>query len=611
VTRSPYDNELSPTNVYGRAVGLLKKFTPTVGDVPPIHLDLACGYGAIAEAIQGELGRTYVGVDLDEASVAKVRVAGFEAHLVDLESEDRLDAELRRVIAGRRVASITFLDGLEHVAKGACVLRVISAIAQEMQAVVVLSVPNVTHRDVGYKAALGGWRTTESGLLDHTHVAFFSADELMSTLRASGLHKVAENNVETSVTDQHFPTGHPALTPGTTVNKVLNNLRDAAEPSGRIQQFVWACLPGPIGVEAVESEPHEPVFLSVIVRTQGRRIQELREALLCLAGQSSQDFEVILLAHNVDVDTQIAVEQVIEDQVEGLRLRTSLTVVDYGTRATLLNIGFARARGEYVAVLDDDDLVFGHWVESFVKLAEKNNGTILRSVAAAQDAGRVSVRGKGGIRALSEMRMIFDNEFSYVVHLLSNRSPLMTLAFPIGVYRDMGVRFDESLTTTEDWDYLLRAAQITGVSDSLELTAIYHQWRDQDSSHTEHDEEEWRLNQLSIDRKIDSQPAMLQAGETRQIRMLVREGLPQATYQQLDRLNDRNWHLFRLSRLLESNSWRASQPLRWVSQVAGAGRPPRVSDLVQAPVEEISNAIKAIESSRSWKMTSWLRRGSV
>ncbi len=602
---------MSPTNVYGRAVELLRQFAPESGEDPVVHLDLACGYAAIADAIQTELGRTYVGVDLDETSVAEVRSAGFEAHRIDLESSDTLESELRKVIAGRRVASITFLDGLEHVTNGKHVLRVVSTLAQELRAVVVLSVPNVTHRDVGYKAALGAWETTESGLLDHTHVAFYSADQLMSVLRASGLHKVAENNVETSVSDQHFPASHPALTPGTTVNRLLNNLRDAAEPSGRIQQFVWACLPGPVGAEPAGPEESDRVFLSVIVRTQGRRIQELSEALLCLAGQTSQDFEVIMLAHNVDMAAQVAVEQVIEDQVENLRNRIRLTVVDYGTRATLLNIGFSQARGDYVAVLDDDDLVFGHWVESFSKLAVKHGGAILRSVATIQDAGRVSVQGKGGIRALSEMRMIFDNEFSYVAHLLSNSSPLMTLAFPIGVFRDMGVRFDESLTTTEDWDYLLRAAQITGVRDSLELTAIYHQWLDQDSSHTEHDEEEWRLNQLSVDRKIDSQPTMLQAGETRRIRMLVRNGSTQAGFHQLDQLNDRNLHLYRLSSLLESNSWRAAAPLRWASQAAGRGRPSQMSDLVHAPVEEILQAIKQIESSRSWKMTRWLRKNSV
>jgi hypothetical protein len=609
MTRSPYDNELSATNVYGRALDLLRQYRAVDSDGPVIHLDLTCGYAAIATVIESEFGRTYVGIDVDDASVEAVRSAGFEAHRVDLENDSTLSAELRRAVAGRRIGSITFLDGLEHITNGPTVLRLVASLASENEAVVVMSVPNVTHRDVGYKAALGLWTTTESGLLDHTHVAFYSVDQLTSTLRAAGLHKVAENNVETSVSDQHFPSTHPALKPGTTINRVLNNLRDAADPSGRVQQFVWACLPGPTGVDPGTQPKLDPVFLTVIIRTQGRRIQELREALLCLAGQSSQHFEVILLAHGVEVAAQIAIEQAIEDQVEDLRQRIRLRLVDHGTRATLLNFGFAEANSRYVAVLDDDDLVFGNWVESFESLSERQDGTILRSVAAAQDAGRVKVRGKGGIRALGGMRMIFAHEFSYVNHLSSNSSPLMTLAFPVGVFRDMGLRFDETLTTTEDWDFLLRAAQITGVSDSRQLTAIYHQWPDQESSHTEHDDEVWRLNQFSIDRKIDSQPVLLQAGETRQIRMLVRGLQPGGAHSVTSERNERDRHLYRLSSLLESKSWRVSQPLRWVSQAFGAGPPVKMSHLIGAPLRDVSRAVKSIESSRSWTLTRWLRRG--
>jgi hypothetical protein len=610
MTRSPYDNELSPTNVYGRALSLLEQYGGN-GGAMRLHLDIACGYAAIAPEIESKLGRHYLGIDIDVPSIEAVREAGFEAHQVDLQESSSLLDTIRTVVGERRLGSISFLDGLEHITNANDVLAVIRTLAAEHGAVVVLSVPNVTHRDLGYKAALGSWTVTESGLLDKTHVGFYGAEHLTRTVQAAGLYRIAENNVETSASDQHFPESHPVLIPGTNINKLFNSLRDAAEPSGRVQQFVWACLAGPAR-EVEESRPEsQPLFLSVIVRTQGRRIQELREVLLCLDGQSDQDFDVLVLAHNTDVPTQIEIEQVIEDQSPALRERIRLKLVDYGTRATLLNLGFSEATGRYVAVLDDDDLVFGHWVESFKKLSVRNNGSILRSVAATQDAGRIRVRGRGGIQALGEVRTIFAAEFSYVSHISHNNSPLMSLAFPIGVFRDMGLRFDESLTTTEDWDYILRAAQITGVSDSRQLTAIYHQWPGEESSHTEHDEEVWRLNQLSIDRKIDSQPVLLQAGETRVIRQLVRAAGQYALPAEDDR---GDWerhqsHLYRLSSLVESNSWRVTRPLRWFSQAFGGGRPVQTSQFVSAPVDDIAHAIRSIESSRSWRMTRWLRRG--
>ncbi len=613
MTRSPYDNELSPTNVYGRALALLQNYAVADADTPLIHLDVACGYAAIATEIESMLHNTYVGLDIDMASLEAVRESGFEAHRIDLQDSSTLIEEMRKVVGDRRIGSITFLDGLEHITNARAVLTAVRTLAAEHRAILVLSVPNITHRDVAYKLALGSWTITESGLLDRTHVGFYGATHLARILESVGLYKVAENNVETSTSDQHFPDTHPALIAGTTINKFMNSLRDAAEPSGRVQQFVWACLAGPSVAAKPERSAADSVFLTVIVRTQGRRLQELQETLLCLDGQSSQDFEVVLLAHNTDVATQVAIEQIIDDQGDSLRDRIRLKLVDYGTRATLLNIGFAEARGRYVAVLDDDDLVFGHWVESFVKLAERQNGTILRSVAAIQDAGRVRVRGRKGIQAIGSVRTIFAHEFSYVSHLSRNNSPLMSMAFPIGVFRDIGLRFDESLTTTEDWDYILRAAQITGVSDSRQLTAIYRQWPGEESSHTEHDDEVWRLNQLSVDRKIDSQPVLLQPGETRRIRQLARMAeLPVAGPPPEDGERQlREQHLHRLSTLLESNSWRVAYPLRRLSQILGAGDAVRMSSYVSAPPDEIADAIRSVESSRSWRMTRWLRRGAL
>ena len=47
-------------------------------------------------------------------------------------------------------------------------------------------------------------------------------------------------------------------------------------------------------------------FLTVLVRTQGKRIEPLRDALLCLAAQSDQDFEVIVLDHDSEPDAAAA-----------------------------------------------------------------------------------------------------------------------------------------------------------------------------------------------------------------------------------------------------------------------------------------------------------------
>lgn len=603
----PYDFAFSEDSAYGHALDLLAGYEPVTDDA--IHLDLACGAGAIAAHVESRFGTSYVGVDFEQAQVDRLLEAGFEAHQADLESASSYDV-LQKLIAGRKVAAITILDGFEHLARRDGIGEALGRLSREHGCVVVLSVPNVTHRDIAVKLALGSWEYTATGLLDETHVRLFGERQLEQDLAGYGLHRIARRDVILTNSDQRFPEDHSALQQGTTIEALLSDLRDSAEPNAAVNQFVWACVAGPkVAVPVVEQAADAPKF-TVVIRTQGRRVHELQEVLTCLAAQSDQDFEVLLIAHRVE--DRSVVDRLVDDTPSGLRAKTRIIHEDRGNRATLLNIGFEAARGRYVTVLDDDDLVLGHWIETFSTLDRKHRGQVLRSLAAVQGANRVQVLGQQGIRATTSPEMIYEREFSYVKHLSLNQSPFMTLAFPRSLFRDLGVRFDESLTTTEDWDYLLRASSIVGVADSREIVAIYHRWAEQESSATEHDAEVWRLNELSIRRNIDSRPLLLQAGESRRIRELVEsEHLYRTVVSQVPvdpGDPDRAEALHRLISLLESTSWKATSPLRWAGGVMGRGRGAQGAHFTDAHAADIRHAITEVERSRSWRLSRWLLR---
>uniref|UniRef100_UPI0013B3889D class I SAM-dependent methyltransferase n=1 Tax=Nocardioides sp. 616 TaxID=2268090 RepID=UPI0013B3889D len=62
--RHRYDNEVADDNVYGHALALLAE--QLAGDAAgAVHLDLACGFGHLAEEVATRFGLHYVGVDVD------------------------------------------------------------------------------------------------------------------------------------------------------------------------------------------------------------------------------------------------------------------------------------------------------------------------------------------------------------------------------------------------------------------------------------------------------------------------------------------------------------------------------------------------------------------
>ena len=246
-------------------------------------------------------------------------------------------------------------------------------------------------------------------------------------------------------------------------------------------------------------------FLSIVMRTQGKRPEMLAEVLLCLFGQSNTDFELLLMGHNLNEAQNETVTQIIADLPAALREKTRLIHVAGGTRTTPLNRGFDEARGRYIAILDDDDLVFENWVEAFYELSLKEDGKILHSYAVKQDWQTVGGDLPDSPCAVGKHDDCYCADFDFFKQLTINSCPLCTLAFPAYVFKNLGVRFDESLTTTEDWDYLMRAVLFTGVADTDQITFLYRMWTNAENSATLHNRTEWDKNyQKIVDQFLDT-----------------------------------------------------------------------------------------------------------
>lgn len=256
-------------------------------------------------------------------------------------------------------------------------------------------------------------------------------------------------------------------------------------------------------------------FLSVIMRTQGHRPEALSEALQCMCGQSDMDFEVLVMGHNLDNDCKKSVVDIIDSLPDFMAGKVRLIEVNGGNRTTPLSRGFEEANGRYISILDDDDLVFEDWVESFHNIEKDYLGKILHTYCVCQEWMNVKNKyNETVLVSVSGFRTVYCTNFELIRQLSQNYCPTFSLAFPSVAYKLLGIHFDETLTTTEDWDFLMRTALVCGVADNPTITGIYRIWINSENSSTLHNKKEWDNNRKYIQNKFISNSILIPQNDT-------------------------------------------------------------------------------------------------
>jgi 2-polyprenyl-3-methyl-5-hydroxy-6-metoxy-1,4-benzoquinol methylase len=506
--------------VYQRALDLVSRHRLNEGK---IVVDIGCGYGAIAEPLAG-LGLSYFGIDVDPDSVADLRQRGFEAEVIDLSDADGFVGILTEHLGERALAAIVMIDALEHLPNGPAVMAALQRLAVAHDCCpIVVAVPNVTHIDLIGKLILGRWDVTETGLLDETHVAFFSAARLTDVMRKAGWLELATFDYEQAESDQHFPASAASVQWGSPLRELLYAVRAQASPGVDVNEFVRVYAPvGATHETEVESAPRP--FLSVLMRTQIGRRATIEEALVSLAAQTCDDFEVLILPHDAPREAMPDLLYLVDVFPQNFSQRVRIIPVFGGGRARPLNVGLAAASGDYVVILDDDDVVFGHWVERFKGMAARYPGRVLRAIVADQLVEQTTWNGdKPGYDVVGPPVDARAPKFEVIDHLLDNHSPNCGWAIPRSAFTDFGISFDESLSVLEDWDLLMRVVQWAGVASIEDITSLYRHWQVGDSSTSVHSNVEWERARMSVFAKLNSRPVLLPPHSVTRFKELVEE----------------------------------------------------------------------------------------
>jgi len=199
-----------------------------------------------------------------------------------------------------------------------------------------------------------------------------------------------------------------------------------------------------------------PGLLSVVMRNHSTsRLKLLDHAIFSLAAQAYRPLEIVLVTQSCEPG---AVDQL------GALLRRHQPIGGYtwkvvsepssrDIRARLVNVGFEHARGQYVAILDDDDVVFPqHYQRLIQRIRESDRAWAFAPVQRAYFKSTPS----GGLYCTLRNMMPRSDAFRLAELAYDNYVTCHSYVIDrtrLGTFRP---RFEESLDKGEDYVMVLR-----------------------------------------------------------------------------------------------------------------------------------------------------------
>lgn len=143
-------------------------------------LEFGCASGHVTKALV-DRGCRVVGVEVDPEAARAAEAWAEEVVVGHVEQDDVWDH-----LSAEKFDAVLFGDVLEHLGDPLTTLRT-AVRCITPSGFVVLSVPNIAHGDVRLSLLQGSFEYRETGLLDRTHLHFFTKDSLVDLCRQAGL----------------------------------------------------------------------------------------------------------------------------------------------------------------------------------------------------------------------------------------------------------------------------------------------------------------------------------------------------------------------------------------------------------------------------------------
>jgi methionine biosynthesis protein MetW len=264
-------------------------------------LEFGCATGYMSEVLARRKGARVTGIELDpqaavEASARCERVVVGDAETLDLDEH----------LGDERFDAVLFADVLEHLKDPATLLRRVRPFVAD-GGVVVASIPNVAHASVRLSLLAGRFRYRPQGLLDESHLRFFTRDSIRDLFEECGYVVTHWLRVTAPAEESVLAEDARGAPP---VEEFL-----ARDPEASTYQFVVRAVPSPASAQLAAARS-----LLDEARAELDELRPLRETLSERAAELEavrRELEALRRAHEAQARHLVSERLAFADQFEG------------------------------------------------------------------------------------------------------------------------------------------------------------------------------------------------------------------------------------------------------------------------------------------------------
>jgi len=299
----------------------------------------------MSEVLKNRLGCSVTGVEI--SSDAGALAAEHCDHLIIGDAEQ---LDLEQILAGNSFDCIILADILEHLLRPDVLLRRVAPFLASGGAIVA-SIPNIAHGSVRLALLEGHFRYSETGLLDSTHIRFFTRDSLQELLEANGYSITHWMRKCQDITDTEIPVSRDNVSVDLW-NRLANDL-EATTYQFVIRAVLTAASTGGSGLCADESAAMKPVQQFTRTLTEHERLVIERDKWIALLQHDIAERDELILTLQAQDEQRLAwIDQLKDDLTQRFERIVSLQAEHEEWRAWIkqLQRDIAR-RDELLAVL--------------------------------------------------------------------------------------------------------------------------------------------------------------------------------------------------------------------------------------------------------------------